>query len=107
MTSRFEWGRKVPDPAIVVENYSFWFKLTGGERLLALDDVSSSIDVGEFALILGASGSGKSTLALNLVGIYPDYYGGFNEGRILVNHSERGLVNRRELDRGQRFKTVN
>jgi ABC-type dipeptide/oligopeptide/nickel transport system ATPase subunit len=97
----------VREPALVVEDYSFWFKLSGGRRLLALDKVSFSVDVGDFVLVLGPSGSGKSTLALNLVGVYPDYYGGYNEGRILVNHSEKGLVNRRDLDRGQRFKTVN
>lgn len=97
----------MPEPAMVVEDYSFWYKLVGGKRALALEGVSFQIDRGEFVLILGMSGSGKSTLALNLVGIYPDYFGGWNAGRILVHHPERGLVNRRELDRGQRFKTVN
>jgi energy-coupling factor transporter ATP-binding protein EcfA2 len=97
----------VGEPALVVESYSFWFKLTGGERLLALDDISFSVDKRDFVLILGASGSGKSTLALNLVGVYPDYYGGYNDGRVLVNHRSKGLVNRRELTRGERFETVN
>ncbi|MQA84038.1 MAG: ATP-binding cassette domain-containing protein [Streptosporangiales bacterium] len=97
----------MPPPAMVVENYSFWYKLSEGREALALHDVSFEVSKGDFVLVLGMSGSGKSTLALNLVGVYPDYFGGRNEGRILVDHAEKGLVNRRELDRGQRFHTVN
>ncbi|MPZ62314.1 MAG: ATP-binding cassette domain-containing protein [Propionibacteriales bacterium] len=95
------------DPIMVVEDYSFWFELSEDREALALRDVSFEVEQGDFLLILGKSGSGKSTLALNLVGIYPDYFGGRNEGRILVNHATKGLINRRELDRGERFATVN
>lgn len=95
------------DPMIVVEDYNFWFKQVGDQEALALRDVSFEVEQGDFMLILGQSGSGKSTLALNLVSIYPDYFGGRNDGRILVNHATKGLVNRRELDRGERFATVN
>lgn len=97
----------MPEPALVVEDYSFWYKVGEGERVLALDDVSFEVAKGELLLVLGTSGAGKSTLALNLVGIYPDFFGGWNQGRILVNHPRRGVVNRRQLDQGQRFRTVN
>jgi energy-coupling factor transporter ATP-binding protein EcfA2 len=45
--------------------------------------------------------------SLNLVGILPDYFGGWNQGRILVQHPEKGLLNRRELSAGERFNIVN
>ena len=97
----------MPEPALVVENYSFWYDTGQGTESLALEDVSLTVEQGNFVLILGQSGAGKSTLALNLVGIYPDYFGGRNEGRILLNHIDKGLVNRRELSAGERFATVN
>ena len=70
--------------ALVLEDYNFWFKPPAGqpEGPPALLDVSFEIEAGAFVLILGRSGSGKSTLALNLVGIYPDFFGGRNRGKV-------------------------
>ncbi len=97
------------ETALALESYSFWFKPPGGkpEGPAALADISFAVEAGSFVLLLGRSGSGKSTLALNLVGIYPDYFGGRNQGRMLVKHPERGLINRRDLEAAERFKLVN
>lgn len=97
------------EPALVLQDYSFWFKPPSGEPEgpPALKDVNFEIDQGAFVLVLGRSGAGKSTLALNMVGIYPDYFGGRNQGAMLVYHPERGLINRRELSAGERFRLVN
>ena len=41
--------------------------IMGDNKLLALNDVSVSINEGEFVSIMGSSGSGKSTL-MNIIG---------------------------------------
>lgn len=46
-----------------LENVSKIYR-TGSERVLALDDVSLSLDVGEFIGVKGPSGCGKTTLLL-------------------------------------------
>jgi energy-coupling factor transporter ATP-binding protein EcfA2 len=96
-------------PVLVLEKYSFWFKPPVGqpEGPPAFLDVSFEIEAGSFVLILGRSGSGKSTLALNLVGIYPDYFGGRNKGKVFFNDKQEGLINRRELVAAERFRRVN
>ena len=53
------------EPIIEVKNVTKIYKV-GTERITALDNVSFTINKGDFCCLLGSSGSGKSTL-LNLM----------------------------------------
>ena len=57
-----------------IEHVSKSFPLKG-ESLLVLDDISLTVEPGEFVAIVGGSGCGKSTLLRLLAGLDPDYQG--------------------------------
>ena len=59
-------------PLVLLEKISKGY-LQGSQKVLALDEISFSLDRGEFCILMGPSGCGKSTL-INLVGgiDYPD-----------------------------------
>jgi NitT/TauT family transport system ATP-binding protein len=53
-------------PALQLLNVTKEFALESGKRIIAVDDVSLSIQPGEFVCVVGPSGHGKSTL-VNLI----------------------------------------
>lgn len=71
---------------------------TMGEVIIkAVDDVSFSIDKGEFVIILGASGAGKSTI-LNLLGGMDQV----TDGNIYVNGKDISKYNKKMLTKYRR-----
>lgn len=54
------------EPLIRIQSLTKQYRM-GGELLKALDDVSLTVDQGDFLAIIGPSGSGKSTL-MNVIG---------------------------------------
>jgi len=66
----------------------------GKVHVVALDDVSFSMDEGEFVAIMGPSGSGKSTL-MNLIGCLDKP----TSGTISINSTDIARLNDRQLAR--------
>jgi NitT/TauT family transport system ATP-binding protein len=67
-------------PKVSLEAISLSYKTTSGEGLLALDDISLSVEPGEFLCIVGPSGCGKSTLLHLIAGLQPQ-----TSGKVLVD----------------------
>jgi putative ABC transport system ATP-binding protein len=71
----------------------------GDERLHALDDVSETIQAGEYVALMGPSGSGKSTL-LNVVGCLDRP----TQGRYRLDGQDVGTLPENELSEIRRHK---
>ena len=78
-------------PLIEVQNVSKYFG-----QVIALQDISMSVDAGEVMCLLGDNGAGKSTLIKILAGVHQH-----DEGRVFVEGEEVSFVTPRDaLDRG-------
>ena len=69
-------------PAIQVKN--LYYRYPRGKRYV-LEDISFSVQKGEFLAVTGENGSGKTTLSLALSGIIPQSQGGRLQGDVLIN----------------------
>lgn len=78
---------------LCIEHVSKSFQLKG-ESLLVLDDISLTVEPGEFVAIVGGSGCGKSTLLRLLAGLDPDYQGTLLHDGVPIDGPtlERGLI---------------
>jgi energy-coupling factor transport system ATP-binding protein len=70
---------------IVIENLKY--KYPGTEKL-ALNDISFTIEPGEFIGIIGRNESGKSSLCQAIAGLIPNFYKGAYGGRVFVDDME-------------------
>lgn len=84
---------------IQINNLSKVFR-TEEVETKALNEVSITINQGEFVTIMGASGSGKSTL-LNIIGLLDGASGGnyqlFNQEMIGLNEQEKSKVRKQNI----------
>ena len=76
---------------IEVKNVTKVYKV-GSERVLALDNVSFTINKGDFCCLLGSSGSGKSTLLNLMAGIEH-----ITKGDILIKGKNIGKMGEHQL----------
>ena len=82
-----------PDPHIQIRNVSKVFS-SGGQEIVALDDINLDIQPGEFICLLGPSGCGKSTLLNAVAGFSPPTGGTITvDGQAVLNPGpDRGMV---------------
>ena len=52
-----------------VQNLSKTYRQMGGERTIAIEDISCKIEAGEFVSFVGPSGCGKTTLLMSIAGL--------------------------------------
>lgn len=70
---------------IVIENLKYRYP---GSTSLALDNITFSIQSGEFIGIIGKNESGKSSLCQAIAGLIPNFYKGAYGGKIIIDDLE-------------------
>lgn len=83
-------------PTIQVANLRKVFRV-GEEKIIALDDVSFTLEKGEITCILGTSGSGKTTLLNLMAGLEKP-----TRGSIIIHKHDIAKLNEKDLARFRR-----
>ncbi len=80
--------------SIRIENICKRFPLPAGGELSVIEDVSFTVEAGDFVIILGESGCGKSTLLNLIAGLLPVSSGtiSVNGKRVAEPHPSRSLL---------------
>ncbi len=84
MIDPFEFPMTQPAPLLQVENLVTAFDTEGG-RLVAVDDVSFTVERGRTLGIVGESGCGKSVTAFSINRLLPQPHGKILGGRVLFD----------------------
>ena len=93
--------------AVKIENLRKVYRV-GEEKVIALDNISMTMDYGEVTCILGTSGSGKSTLLNMIAGLEKPTRGNIELfGRNIVKLNERQLARFRQHYVGFIFQSYN
>lgn len=82
---------------VLLDNVCKYYQM-GGQRIAAADNISFSIDKGEFVIIVGPSGAGKTTV-LNMLGGMDSC----DSGTILLDDKEVSSFNERQLTDYRRY----
>jgi putative ABC transport system ATP-binding protein len=92
---------------VVIKNVRKVYRV-GSEKVVALDDVSFSIDEGEVCCFLGTSGSGKSTLLNLLAGLEKPTSGTIEiNGKVISKMNEKKISKFRQKHIGFIFQSYN
>lgn len=87
------------DKILEVQHLRTHFIMKGGRQVRAVDDLSYTVERGEFAAIIGESGSGKSVSSLSLLRLIPYPPGLILGGKVLFEGKDLMQVSDEDMEK--------